>query len=419
MPDGAVPPKAGPPRTTAAGWGRPDGDESFLPYGRQTIEDDDIEAVVAALKSDLLTTGPRVAEFEAALAAAVGVEHAVACSNGTAALHMAVRAADLAPGEVCIVPAMTFLATADACAFEGAEVVFADVDPATGLMTPDSLSEALYRARFQRVRAILPVHLRGDPVDLPAMRDMAERAGAVVIEDACHAIGGTTDWDRAGGCGASAMACFSFHAVKTLCLAEGGAVTTNDADVADRLRRLRNHGATRDPSRFRAPEAFTDDQANPWWYEQDELGWNYRLPDVNCALGISQLKKLPRFAERRRRLAALYREALAPIMPLVRTIDAPAYADPCLHLFGVLIDFEAAGVTRPEAIARLRAKGIGTQVHYIPVPWQPYWRAQGPQPPFPGAEAYYRQTLSLPLYPLMDDADPARVASALAEVLKA
>jgi UDP-4-amino-4,6-dideoxy-N-acetyl-beta-L-altrosamine transaminase len=419
MPDGA-PPSTPKLQATSSGWGRPEGCDDFLPYGRQTIEDDDVAAVVAALRADLLTTGPLVGAFEAALAESVGARHAVACSNGTAALHIAVKAAGLERGDVAIVPSLTFLATADAPRFEGADVVFADVDPLTGLMTPEGLDEALHRAAGRRVRAILPVHLRGDAPDLPAIRALAEVAGAVVIEDACHAIGGVTAWDRVGGCAQSALACFSFHAVKTLCMAEGGAVTTNDPVLAERLRRARNHGATRDPARFAlVDEAFTDGEPNPWWYEQTELGWNYRLPDVNCALGLSQLKKLPRFAARRRTLAARYREVLAPVAPLVQTMAPPQGSNPVPHLFGVRIDFEACGVSRKAVMECLRARGIGTQVHYIPVHWQPYWRDQLGELSLPGADAYYRSTLSLPLYPAMDDADPDRVADALAEALKA
>ena len=413
MADGAL------ARSTVNGWGRPAGaSDDFLPYGRQTIEADDIAAVVDALQADLLTTGPMVGGFEAALAEAAGARFAVACVNGTAALHMAVRAAGLKPGEACVVPSVTFLATADAVAFEGAQVVFADVDPATGHMTPQALAEALARAGDVRVRAVLPVHLRGDPVHLPAIGAVAEAAGAVVIEDACHALGTSTPWGLVGAGGPAAMACFSFHAVKTITTAEGGAVTTNDPALAERLRRIRNHGAERDPGRFAGGEAaFTEGEPNPWWYEQIELGWNYRLPDVNCALGLSQLKKLPRFAARRRALFARYCEALADLAPAVRTPRPLEGSQPCWHLMSVQIDFAAAGLSRKAVMDRLRARGIGTQVHYIPVHRQPWWRAKSPELELPGADAYYAGTLSLPLYPAMTDFDVDRVARALAEVL--
>ncbi|HWE44407.1 MAG TPA: UDP-4-amino-4,6-dideoxy-N-acetyl-beta-L-altrosamine transaminase, partial [Caulobacteraceae bacterium] len=381
--------------------------DGFLPYGRQTIEDDDIAAVAAALKSDLLTTGPLVEDFERAFADAVGAPHAVVCNSGTAALHMAVKAADLQPGEVCVVPAVTFVATANAARFEGGEVVFSDVDPETGLMTPDALLHALARAQGRRVRAILPVHLRGDPVALTEIKAIADRLDAVVIEDACHAVGTQSGGQPVGACAQSAMSCFSFHPVKTICTGEGGAVTTRDAGLAARLRMARNHGLTRDPAAFLlADEAFDDGAVNPWWYEQVELGWNYRLPDVNCALGLSQLKKLDRFAARRRELTALYRTALAPLAPLVRIINTPAGADPVLHLMQVKIDFKAAARSRREVMTRLKAKGVGSQVHYIPVHRQPYWRARYGAVDLPGADAFYAQILSLPLYPSLRDGDP-------------
>lgn len=389
----------------------------FLPYGRQTIEDDDIAAVVAALHSDYLTTGPLVDRFETALARAVGAREAVVCNSGTAALHLAVKAVGLARGETCIVPALTFVATANCVRYEGGEVVFADVDPQTGLMTPDTLAEALGRTAGARVRAVLPVHLAGYPVDLPAVRGLAEAAGAVVIEDAAHALGTRTARGPVGGCADSVAACFSFHPVKTICTGEGGAVTTNDPALAARLRRDRSHGVTRAPDEFVGlDDAFDAGVANPWWYEQTELGWNYRLPDVLCALGLAQLDKLARFVARRRDLAALYRQALSGLAPLVRPVPAPS-GQAALHLFQVLIDFDAVGLSRRMVMEGLRARGVGTQVHYIPVPRQPYYRDRyGPQH-LPGADAFYGACLSLPLYPAMDDGDPARVAAALASVL--
>jgi UDP-4-amino-4,6-dideoxy-N-acetyl-beta-L-altrosamine transaminase len=398
----------------------PDGNAvpPFLPYGRQSLDDADIAAVADALRGDLLTTGPLVAKFEAAIAEAVGAAHAVVCSSGTSALHMAVRTTDVQPDEVCIVPAITFAATANAVRYEGAEVVFADVDPHTGLMTPQTLEAAIKRAGRRRIRAVLPVHLCGNPVDVPAIRALADQAGAVVIEDACHALGTETDWGGVGACALSALTCFSFHPVKTICTAEGGAVTTNDADVAARLKRLRNHGASRNPADFVLhDEAFEDGQMNPWWYEQSELGWNYRMPDVLCALGLSQIKKLPAFVTRRRDLVARYRALLAPLAPLVTPLESTARANPSLHLMVVHIDFEAAGMSRRMVVEALRGRGIGAQVHYIPVPRQPYYRDRYGEPDLPGADAFYGSVLSLPLHPGMRDTDPARVVEALARVL--
>ncbi len=383
--------------------------EGFLPYGRQTIEDDDIAAVAAALRGDYLTTGPTVEAFETAFRAVVGAGHAVACGNGTAALHMAMLAARIGPGDVCIVPSITFLATANCAAYVGADVVFADVDPDSGLMTAETLAWALDRAKGRRVRAVLPVHLRGDVCDMPALDALAGEAGAILIEDAPHALGSSlrhgNDLDQVGDCAHSAMSTFSFHPVKTIATGEGGMVTTNDPVLAERLRRARSHGMTRTPG------------ADPWLYEMAEPGFNYRLPDINCALGLSQLAKLPRFMARRRALAALYETALAPLAPMVRRAARPEGSDPVLHLLTVLIDFEAAGKTRRQVVEALAAKGIGSQVHYIPVHSQPYWQARNGPLDLPGAQVWYDRCLSLPLYPAMDDGDVARVVDALAEAL--
>ena len=380
-----------------------------LPYGRQTIEDDDIAAVAEALKGDFLTTGPLVERFEQAFAETVGARHAVACVNGTAALHLAMLALDVQPGEAVIAPTITFLATANCARYVGAEVVFADVDPDSGLMTPETLDEALGRLGGRRLRAVLPVHLRGDTVDLPRLSAQAAEAGAVLVEDAPHALGSTMAYgnvaERAGDARHSAMATFSFHPVKTIATGEGGMVTTNDPALAERLRVMRSHGMVR-PA-----------EADPWIYEMPEPGFNYRLPDVLCALGLSQLAKLPRFAARRRALAKAYAAALAPLAPAVRIAARPAWSDPVLHLMCVLIDFAGLGRSRAQVIADLRAKGIGSQVHYIPVHTQPYYRARYGPLSLPGAEAWYARCLSLPLYPGMADGDISRVAEALSAAL--
>ena len=381
---------------------------SFLPYGRQDIDADDVAAVVEALGADFLTTGPRVEAFEQAFAAAVDAAHAVACANGTAALHLSMLALGIGPGDRVAVPSVTFLATANCARFVGAEVLFTDVDPGTGLMTPGTLREALERSPGP-LRAVLPVHLRGDVADLKGLAALAREAGAVLVEDAPHALGSAADFgDGAEAVGSgrwSSAATSSFHPVKTIATGEGGMVTTPDGDVAARLRRLRSHGMERLPG------------ADPWLYEMREPGFNYRLPDILCALGQSQLRRLPDFAARRRALAEGYAAALAPLAPHVRLAATQAWSRPVLHLLTVLIDFEGLGRTRRRVVEALAAEGIGTQVHYIPVHAQPYYVGRYGPLDLPGAAAWYRRCLSLPLFPAMADTDVDRVAAALSRAL--
>ncbi len=395
------------------------GSTPFLPYGRQMVDDDDIAAVADVLRSDWLTTGPAVPAFEDAFAARIDAPHAVACSSGTAALHLAALALGLKQGDRVVVPSMTFLATANAVRFTGAEVIFADVDPDTGLMRADDLAAALDANAAAQIRAVFPVHLAGQTEDMDAIAEIARGSGLRIVEDACHAIGATRRDRPVGCCDWSDMAAFSFHPVKTIACGEGGMVTTKDDDLAARLKLLRNHGMSRDADSFREREqAFGEGgAANPWYYEMAEIGFNYRLSDIHAALGLSQLGKLDRFAARRRALAACYDAALAKLAPLVHPIRRTAGCEPAWHLYPVLIDFDAVAHDRAALMTRLRDAGIGVQVHYIPVHRQPYYRERYGAQTLPGAEAYYRRTLSLPLYPAMADEDVARVVDALAEAL--
>ena len=394
----------------------------FLPYGHQHIEEDDIAAVANALRADYLTTGPTVDAFERAFADKVVAAQAVVCNSGTAALHLAAIALDLGPGDWVIVPSLTFLATANAGRFVGAEVQFCDVNPDTGLITETSLVEALDRAAQagRRIKAISVVHLAGRPAPLRAIAEIANAHGVPIIEDACHALGTTYDnGARIGDQRYGSIAAFSFHPVKTMTVGEGGMVTCNDVELAARMRLARNHGMTRDPEAFRnRAAAFAGDgRAHPWYYEMHEVGFNYRLPDFLCALGLSQLAKLDRFVTRRRLLAARYDALLAPLAPLLRLPPPIPGCEPALHLYSVLIDFKAAGLHRGQVMDRLKELGIGSQVHYIPVHRQPYYQDRYGAISLPGADAYYQRTLSLPLFPAMTDDDVTRVAEAVAAIV--
>jgi len=396
----------------------------FLPYGRQSIDADDLAAVADALRGDYLTTGPTIAKFEAAFAAAVGARHAVASNSGTAALHLACMAIDLQPGDAVVVPSVTFLATANAARFCGADVIFADVDPDSGLMTAESLEAAIARGGKNKLRAVLPVHVNGHCTDMVAIRAIADKNNLTIIEDACHALGtlhpaGNGATARSGDCALSRMACFSLHPVKTMTTGEGGVTTTSDERLAERMRLLRNHGMSRDPAAFTLPAQARDKdgKANPWYYEMLALGPNYRITDFACALGLSQLRKLEHFIARRRELTALYNRLLTPLAPMLRPVPHDPRQDAALHLYAVLVDFAKLGKSRAQVMAEMKQRGIGTQVHYLPVHRQPYYRSLYGAIDLPGADRYYDRVLSIPLFPDMENADVTRVVEAFREVL--
>jgi len=396
----------------------------FLLYGRQSIDAADIDAVVAVLKGDYLTTGPAVDAFEADFAQVTGARYAIACANGTAALHLSALALGLGPGDVVIVPSMTFLASATAMRLAGAEVVFADVDAQTGLMTLETFKAALVRARdIGNPKAVVPVHMCGRPVaDMLGLRTLTNKEGLSIIEDACHALG--TAYDnagesvRVGSCANSDLACFSAHPVKAIAMGEGGVVTTNDASLHARLIRYRSHGVTRDETVFvHRDEAFAaDGTPHAWYYEMQDMGLNYRASDIHCALGRSQLAKLDQFIGRRRELVALYDAALVDLSPHVHAPTPARDCAPGWHLYAVQIDFDALGKSRDAVMEELKALGIGSQVHYHPVHRQPYYRDRYGLSDLPGADRYGARTLSLPLYPAMTAADVTRVITALHKV---
>lgn len=397
---------------------------AFLPYGRHDIDEDDIAAVAEVLRGDWLTTGPKVAEFENALAGVTGARHAVVCNSATAGLHLAMMSLGIGPGDLVVVPSVTFLATANCARYVGAEVSFADVDPETGLMTAETLEAALARADNGNVRAAIPVHLAGRTVDMAALSEIAGQNDFVLVEDAAHAIGSqykvNGKLEPVGNCRFSEMAVFSFHPVKTIAMGEGGAITTNDDKLQASLASLRSHGMIRDPLHLAQPGMGLDARGklNPWYYEMPEPGYNYRATDMQCALGLSQLRKLDRYAKRRRQLVDRYRQQLQPLRPLVSGPTAPSDCEPAWHLCAIRIDFQAAEIDRAALMAKLRDDGIGTQVHYIPVHQQPYYRQRYGDLNLPGADAYYANCLSLPLFPAMADGDVNRVVEALARALK-
>ncbi len=397
----------------------------MLPYGRQDIRPADVEAVSAALKGEWLTQGPTVAAFERALCEVTGAAHAVAVSSGTAALHLANLALGVGPGDVAVTSAVSFVASANGTRYCGGDVAFTDVEPDTGLMDLADLERVLAElaALGRRAKLVVPVDLAGQPADLPAVQALARRHGALVVEDAAHGLGGSYGGSRCASCEHADLAILSFHPVKHVTTGEGGAVLTRDPALAQRLRELRSHGIHREADRFSASldEAFV----GPWYYEQAELGWNYRLTDVQSALGVSQLARLPEFLARRRQLAARYDGALARFADRLRPLVTRPGKDSARHLYVVqLVQRKGEAVVelarrRKDLYHFLRQREIAAQVHYIPIPWQPYWRkaAVPRKTDYPGATLYYASSLSLPLFPAMSDADADRVIEALGEWL--
>lgn len=393
----------------------------LLPYGRHSVDDDDIAAVAEVLRGDFLTTGPTVGKFEQAFARTVDVPYAAVCSSGTAALHLAALALDIGADDRVVVPTITFLATANAPHLAGAEVVFADVDPDTGLLTAETLEAALRKAG--KAKAVFPVHLGGQTAPMPELAQIARRRGLKIIEDACHALGTTyqngNESVKVGAAAHSDLACFSFHPVKTIAMGEGGAVTGRDAGVVQRVARLLNHGIERRPDAFEYAKDAHDPsgQLNRWYYEMSEVGFNYRASDIHCALGLRQLTKFERFSAKRRALTARYAELLKPLASVVRPVSKMPGCDPVLHLYVVLVDFAAIGKSRAQVMNVLKERNVGTQVHYMPVHRQPYYRKRYGDIDLPGARAYYERCLSLPLFPGMDLYEVDLVVDALKTVV--
>lgn len=378
----------------------------LLPYGRQSIDEDDVEAVADVLRSDWLTTGPKVEEFERAFAESVGAAHAVAVSSGTAALHAAMFAVGIGPGDEVIVPAMTFAATANCVVFQGGVPVFCDVQEDALLVDPALVEEKI----TPRTKAVIPVDYAGQPCDYDELRAVAARHGIALVADACHALGATYKSRRVGTL--AGLSTFSFHPVKHMTTGEGGMVTTDDAELAGRMRRFRNHGIESD-HRQRA-------ERGTWYYEMTELGYNYRITDFQCALGLSQLGKLSGWVARRQEIAALYDKAFAEVPavePLARRTDRTHVH----HLYVVRLEPELSGCDRKTAFAALREEGIGVNVHYVPVHLHPFYRERfGAGPGLcPVAEAAYERLLSLPIFPGMANENVERVTRRLDKLAQA
>jgi UDP-4-amino-4,6-dideoxy-N-acetyl-beta-L-altrosamine transaminase len=376
-----------------------------IPYGRQTIEDDDVEAVVEALRGDWLTQGPTVAAFENDFANACRAPHAVAFSSGTAALHGAAFAAGVGPGDELVTSALTFAASANCGAYLGATPHFADIDPRTWNVGVDTVLAVV----TERTRAVVPVHFTGLPAPIAELR-AALPDGVKLIEDAAHALGATVDGEPVGSCAHADMAVFSLHPVKAIATGEGGMVTTRSPELADRLRLFRSHGLTKDPQLLTRADG-------PWYQEQHELGFNYRLTDIQSALGRSQLRKLDRFVARRNEIADRYRDAFAAENPIELPPAAPAGSLHAYHLF--VVRTRAGGEARRRLYDGLRERDVFPQVHYSPVYWHP-WYAQTfgyREGLCPNAEAYYAGCLSLPCFPTLREDEQARVIDAVGEVL--
>lgn len=391
----------------------------FLGYGRQKISDDDIDAVTTVLRGDFLTQGPVVEAFEKALAESVGARFAVAVSSGTAALHVACLAGGVKPGVKGVTSALTFVASPNSINYCGGDVQLMDVDPGGLGFTAKSLKMEL--SENDDIGVVMPVHFAGLAFDSAAIREVA--GSKIIIEDACHALGGQyANGKPVGCCEYANMTAFSFHPVKPITTAEGGAITTNDAELYQTLKILRNHGIERNPERFEAVnEPHSQVEVEPWLYEQQYLGYNYRMNDIQAALGLSQLAKLSTFIQRRREIVARYDAAFSSLPHAVLPqSSAENRARSAHHLYVVGIDFEALKTTRKAVMEELYSHGVGSQVHYVPVYRHPYHKQKTSKlfTEFPVIESYYQHCLSLPLHADLSDDEVERVIKAFMNVIR-
>ncbi len=383
----------------------------MIPYGRQEITPQDIDAVVAVLRSDFLTQGPQVPRFEEKLAAYCGAAYAVAVNSATSALHIACLALSLGEGDWLWTTPNTFVASANCALYCGAQVDFVDIDPHSWNMCPQALEKKLAVAEKtgRLPKVVVPVHLCGTSCDMQAIHALGQRYGFKIIEDASHAIGARYRDEPVGNCRYSDITVFSFHPVKIVTTAEGGVTLTNHADLAEKMALLRSHGITRDP------KLMSKASDGPWYYEQVDLGFNYRMTELHAVLGVSQMNRLDEYVARRHEIANRYDELLAGL-PLRTQVRADYSA---LHLYVIRLNLDEMKKSHREVFVALRERGVGVNLHYIPVHTQPYYRAMGfAEGDFPEAERYYSEAISLPMYPGLAETDLLKVAGALKEAIK-
>ncbi len=385
----------------------------MIPYGRQDITQADIDAVVGVLQSDFLTQGPMVPRFEQQVAQHVGATHALAVNSATSALHIACLALGLGPGDRLWTSPVTFVASANCGLYCGAQVDFVDIDPRTYNLCPQALSRKLEQAEQEGTlpKVVVAVHLCGQPCDMQAIHALAKRYGFKVIEDASHAIGGKYQGEFIGNGKYSDITVFSFHPVKIITTAEGGMALTNDADLANKMALLRSHGITRDPDQM------THASDGPWYYQQIDLGFNYRMTELQAALGVSQMERLDQYIARRHQLAERYDDLLASLPVTTPWQHADSYSG--LHLYVIRLQLEKIAKTHRQVFESLREQGIGVNLHYIPVHTQPYYADMGFKPEdFPEAQNYYREAISIPMFQTMSNEQQDQVVAAIVRALQ-
>jgi len=379
----------------------------FIPYGQQWVDDDDIQAVVEVLKSDYLTTGPVVKEFEKEFARYVGAEYAVAVANGTAALHAAIFAAGIKKGDEVITSPITFAASANCILYQGGTPVFADIDEKTYNIDPVEIEKKI----TDKTKAIIPVHYTGQPCNMDEIQEIAQKSNLIVIEDAAHALGATYKGKKIGGL--SEMTIFSFHPVKHITTGEGGMITTNSEELYQRLVQFRNHGITKNPEDYLSFE----NSGEPWYHEQQYLGYNYRLTDIQCALGLSQLKKSELFLKRRREIAQKYNQAFKEMEGIIIPYQEKERSS-SWHIYVIQLELEKLKIGRKEIFSELREHNLGVNVHYLPVYYHPYYQQLGYQKGIcPVAEEFYKKIITLPLYPKMSNGEVEMVIDGVTSVI--